>query len=117
MHHRHSLTAILVVLSVLPRSLHAQPAQVAANASVQPGAKIQYAPDRDYDLQHVLLDLDINWEKRAFHGLVTHTLAPLRKGLATVRLHCSGGTHVPWLRSISNASTTHPRPLPGAADN
>ena len=94
MHHRQTVTAILALLSVLPSSMHAQPTQAASKAMVPPGAKIQYAPDRDYDLQHVLLDLRVDWENRAFQGLVTHTLAPLREGLATVRLHCSGDLRI-----------------------
>ena len=53
-----------------------------------PQAKVQYAPDRDYDLQHISVDLTVDYAKRSFQGVVVNTLAPLREGLTTVRFDC-----------------------------
>jgi len=36
----------------------------------QPESKMQYAPDRDYDLQHVALRLKVDYAKLAFDGQV-----------------------------------------------
>ena len=55
------------------------PAAVAVgqgNPFRSPQAKIQYERDRDYDLQNVLLKIKVDWEKKGFSGVVTHTLEP-----------------------------------------
>jgi aminopeptidase N len=53
-----------------------------------PSAKVFYAPDRDYDLQHVAVTLNVDYPKRAFEGSVVNTVAPLRKeGLTKFRFH------------------------------
>lgn len=59
-----------------------------------PQAKIQYAPDRDYDLLHIALDMNIDYAKLAFRATVTNTLAPLRDGLATITFHCASNLNV-----------------------
>ena len=79
-------------LLVLPLAVAAQ--QARPNPFAPPLAKVQYAPDRDYDLQHVALDLDVDYAKRAFRGVVVNTLAPLRDGLTTIRLHCGANLNV-----------------------
>jgi aminopeptidase N len=54
-----------------------------------PQATVHYAPNRDYDLKHVAVTLNVDWAKRAFEGTVVNTLAPLRTdGLKTIRLNC-----------------------------
>jgi aminopeptidase N len=54
----------------------------AANPFLPPQAKAQYERDREYDLQHVLLRLKLDWTKKSFAGTVTHTLVPLRNLIA-----------------------------------
>src|SRR5215831_1850034 len=53
-----------------------------------PQAKVHYAPDRDYDLLHIALDLKVDYAKLAFHGVVVNTLAPLRDGPTAITFHC-----------------------------
>lgn len=57
-----------------------------ANPFLPPRAKVKYERDRDYDLQHVNLRIKIDWVKKGFSGVVTHTLAPLRDGLSEIGL-------------------------------
>lgn len=82
----------LLLLLVLPLAVAAQ--QARPNPFAPPLAKVQYAPDRDYDLQHVALELDVDYAKRTFRGVVVNTLAPLRDGLRTIRLHCGANLNV-----------------------
>src|SRR5436305_1893740 len=51
----------------------------AQNPFQPPQAKVNYERDREYDLQHILLRLTVDWEKKSFAGTVTHTLHPFRK--------------------------------------
>jgi len=53
-----------------------------------PQARVQYAPDRDYDLKHLKVRLRVDYGKRAIEGVAANTLAPLRGPLREVRLHC-----------------------------
>jgi aminopeptidase N len=64
------------------------------NPFAPPQAKAHYAPDRDYDLLDVALDLNVDYAKLAFQGVVVHKLAPLRVGLATVTLHCGPNLNI-----------------------
>jgi aminopeptidase N len=59
-----------------------------------PRAKLQYAPDRDFDLKHIAVTLDIDYDKKTFTGRADSTLTPLRSGLRQVRLHCGAGLDV-----------------------
>jgi aminopeptidase N len=83
--------APLVVLSalffVVSTYGHDEPAR-SSNPFTSAQTRRQYAPDRDFDLQHVALTLDIDHVNYTFHGVVVNTLAPLRDGLETIRLHC-----------------------------
>jgi aminopeptidase N len=77
------------ILFVLPAAVAAQPAPP-PNPFAPPRAKVQYAPDRDYDLLHVALDLKVDYPRFAFQGVVVNTLAPLRDDLSRtgIRFHC-----------------------------
>jgi len=59
-----------------------------ANPFASPAAKMQYAPDRDYDLLHVAVDLNVDHARYSFQGVVVNTISPLRDGLTTVTLNC-----------------------------
>ncbi|HKH47721.1 MAG TPA: M1 family aminopeptidase [Thermoanaerobaculia bacterium] len=52
-----------------------------------PDTPPRYMPERVYDLLHLRLDLDFDWEKRAVSGTATHTLVPLRPGTASLVFH------------------------------
>jgi aminopeptidase N len=72
-----------------------------------PQATVHHAPDRDYDLKHVAVTLNVDWTKRAFEGTVVNTLAPLRaEGLSRVRLNC--GTDKLDIRSCAINGQTAP---------
>jgi hypothetical protein len=59
------------------------------NPFAPPAAKTFYAPDRDYDLQHLAVTLNVDYPKRTFEGTTVNTVAPLRKeGLTKFRFHC-----------------------------
>src|SRR6266508_2081408 len=55
-------------------------------ASSAPGAKLQHAPARDYDLIHIAVSLNVDYTKLAFDGVATDKLAPLRDRLDTLTL-------------------------------
>ncbi|HEY9421563.1 MAG TPA: M1 family aminopeptidase, partial [Thermoanaerobaculia bacterium] len=50
----------------------------------------KYMPPRQYDLQHLRLDLSFDWDKRSVSGTATNTLAPLLPGLQTLVFHGDG---------------------------
>jgi len=60
----------------------------------QPESKMQYAPDRDYDLQHVALRLKVDYAKLAFDGQVENSLIPLRGALDSITLQCGANLRV-----------------------
>lgn len=52
-----------------------------------PDTPPRYMPERVYDLLHLRLDLDFDWEKRTVSGTATHTLVPLRPETASLVFH------------------------------
>ena len=58
-----------------------------SNPFAAPQATIHYAPDRQYDLIHVALNLDVDYPSRTFVGHAVDTLAPLRSGLTEIWLN------------------------------
>ncbi len=94
-----------------------------ANPFLPPLAKLTYAPDRDYDLQHLAVTLDVNYAKRTFRGTAANTLAPLRAGgLRLIRLHAGpaleiegcavDGKAAPWTRDGAFIVVTAPATIP-----
>ena len=75
--------ALLPVCAILATPARAQ----VSSPFSPPAATVQRAPDRDYDLKHVAVTLDVQYEARTFSGTSLNTLAPLRSGLKTIRLH------------------------------
>lgn len=59
-----------------------------------PAARIQHAPTSGYDLLHVALALDTDYQHLAFTGKVTHTLQVLRNGLRRLLLDCGENLRV-----------------------
>ncbi len=45
------------------------------------GTPVHYMPTRQYDLQHLRLDLAFDWDARSVAGTATNTLAPLLPGV------------------------------------
>src|SRR5690349_13953741 len=52
-----------------------------------PQAKVHLAPDRQYDLIHVSIDLDIDYPTRTYSGRAVNTLSPLRSGFTELMLN------------------------------
>ncbi len=52
-----------------------------------PQASVHYALDRQFDLTHYSVVLDVDYDKRAIKGTVTNFLRPLRGGLQSLTLH------------------------------
>jgi aminopeptidase N len=53
-----------------------------------PHASLHYAPDRDYDLEHLAVTLSIDAVRHTFAGTAVNTLTPLLLPLTVVRLNC-----------------------------
>jgi len=78
---------ILPLIFIASLSYGQQPQAPPAGPFTAPQAKFQYAEDRDYDLQHLALDLNVDYAKLAFRATVINTLAPIREGLETIVFH------------------------------
>ncbi len=63
-------------------------AQGKAPASEEP--PVRYMPTRQYDLQHLRLDLAFDWDAGSVAGTATNTLAPLLPGLDTLVFNAAG---------------------------
>jgi aminopeptidase N len=72
----------LICLAALPA--HAQFGGDGGNPFKPPEATLHYARTRDYHVQHLKLIFDIDAANHSAHGVVTHTLAPLRDGLTHI---------------------------------
>jgi len=59
-----------------------------------PRAKLQYAPDRTFDLQHVAVELDVDYSNKTISGKSVNTLAPLRNGLTSIELMAGAGLDI-----------------------
>jgi aminopeptidase N len=81
----------------------------------------QEALDRDYDLQHIAVDLTLDSARHAFQGSVVNTLTPLRAGLRTLRFDCGAnltvtacevaGQTAAFLQEGDKLQITPPHPL------
>ena len=72
------------LLCLAPAPAHAQFGGDGGNPFKPPEATIHYARTRDYHVQHLKLVFDIDAVSHSAHGVVTHTLAPLREGLTRI---------------------------------
>lgn len=59
------------------------------NPFAAPAAKLQYAPDRDYDLLNVQVDIQVDYPNRQIRGVSRNTLTPLRSNVQVIRLNAS----------------------------
>ena len=66
------------------------------NPFTPPRATLHYAPDRTFDLQHVSVELSVDYPNKTISGKSVNTLAPLRNGLTSIELMAgAGGTQKP----------------------
>lgn len=57
------------------------------NPFAPPAAKVQYAPDRNYDLLNVRVITRVDYRNRTVYGRTQNTLATLRSGVRELRFH------------------------------
>jgi aminopeptidase N len=83
-------TAARVLLLLLLGAANAPPGAAVPRPFAPPETPPRYMPSRQYDLQHLRLDLAFDWDARSVSGTATNTLAPLRAGLDAVVFHAVG---------------------------
>src|SRR4051812_43925230 len=76
---------LLLALASLPASAEREP-------FAPEGTALQYMPARQYDLQHLKLDLAFDWDAKSVEGTATETLTPLLPGLDSLVFHAAGLT-------------------------
>ena len=83
-------TAVRFFLSLLLIFAAASPGLADRHAFAPPGTPPHYMPSRQYDLQHLRLDLAFDWDAKSVAGTATNTLSPLLPGLDTLVLNAAG---------------------------
>jgi aminopeptidase N len=91
---RRGLLEALVFSCMFAAGGFAQTPSPPPNPFAAPQARVQYAPDREFDLLRVSLDLNVDYAKLSFQGRVVNTLAPLRDGLASITLHAGANLKI-----------------------
>ncbi len=81
-----ALALVLLVLALSPARL----AAAEREPFVPEGTPPRYMPARQYDLQHLKLDLAFDWEAKSVAGTATHALTPLLPGLGSLVFHAAG---------------------------
>jgi aminopeptidase N len=82
---------LLFILALCaPQSVLAQSA--AQSQTQQKLPPRQYIPDRNYDMQHIKLDLRFDWEREQTLGTATITFAPLTTNLQSVEFDAANMT-------------------------
>ncbi len=79
--------SLFLVLAVLAASLAAL---AAPRAFAPEGTPVRYMPTRQYDLQHLRLDLTFDWDARSVGGTATNTLVPLLPGVDALIFNAAG---------------------------
>ncbi len=92
------------------------------SATFGPKVAVQKERVREYHVRHLLLRLNVGWPSRLVTGAVTHTLIPLRPGLATLVFDAGAalaitrctvnGAAVPFKHDKEKLTLTTARPLP-----
>jgi len=111
----------LPLLLVLSTVALGQAKDTPPNPFAAPQATVHFAPDRDYDLLHLALDLTIDYPKRSFVGIASNRISALRDRLSALKLHCGknllvtnctvGGVLAKFTRSEEMLLITAPKPL------
>src|SRR5437764_8685782 len=68
----------------------AVPGRAAPRDFAPEGTPARYMPTRQYDLQHLKLDLAFDWDARSVAGTATETLTPLLPGLDSLVFNAAG---------------------------
>src|SRR5947208_16704473 len=68
----------------------AGPGQAEPRSFAPEGTPARYMPTRQYDLQHLRLDLAFDWDAKSVSGTATNTLVPLLPGADSVVLDAAG---------------------------
>src|SRR3954471_6439543 len=68
----------------------AVPGRAELRAFAPEGTPLRYMPTRQYDLQHLRLDLAFDWDARSVAGTATNTLVPLLPGVDSLVLYAAG---------------------------
>ncbi|HEV2851823.1 MAG TPA: M1 family aminopeptidase [Thermoanaerobaculia bacterium] len=79
------LVSLLPLLSLPVPLLAAEPGPFAP-----PDTPPKYMPTRQYDLQHLRLDLAFDWDAKSVAGTATNTLVPLLPGLQSLTFNAAG---------------------------
>ncbi|MEA2603315.1 MAG: aminopeptidase [Acidobacteriota bacterium] len=74
---------LLLALAALPGLAEREP-------FAPEGTPLRYMPARQYDLQHLKLDLAFDWDAKSVEGTATQTLTPLLPGLDALVFHAAG---------------------------
>jgi aminopeptidase N len=119
---RHLVTLFFLLLSLAPGAQAQRGRFREGNPFAPPQATVHYAPDRDYDLLHVAIDLQVDAAKQTFKGTVVNTLATLHDGLKSITLHCGenlnvqecllGGRKTTFTRAGEPLQVASPNPCP-----
>jgi aminopeptidase N len=83
--HREVLAASLFLLLAAVAPGLAEPRPFAPE-----GAAVHYMPTRQYDLQHLRLDLAFDWDAGSVAGTATNTLVPLLPGVDSLVFNAAG---------------------------
>jgi aminopeptidase N len=75
--------SLLLALAALPGLAEREP-------FAPEGTPPRYMPARQYDLQHLKLDLAFDWDAKSVEGTATQTLTPLLPGLDALVFHAAG---------------------------
>ncbi len=81
---RRRLPAASLLALALLAGVAAAPA--AASDFAPEGTPVRYMPTRQFDLQHLRLDLTFDWDAKSVAGTATNVLVPLLPGLTSVVL-------------------------------
>ncbi|MEZ0327026.1 MAG: M1 family metallopeptidase [Fimbriimonas sp.] len=77
----------MIALTLIALTLTGAPPAQQQNPFLPPRASLHYSPDRTCDLQHLEVDLDVDYPNKTIVGTSTNTLSPLRSGITEVLLH------------------------------
>ena len=97
--------AFLGLACLLPSAYSQGGSFGAKNPFSAPDAKVQYAPNRTYDLLHLELDFDVDYPNRLVTAKSINTLIALQDGTTQFRFHAGASTKVESVEI--NGKTAH----------
>jgi aminopeptidase N len=85
-------TLALVLISLPLAAIAQESAQSARKLGAKPLPPKRYAPNREFDMRHIALDLQFDWEREQVRGTATLTFAPLTTDLLKVEFDAANMT-------------------------